>query len=197
MDSSLSKYLKEQQQKVTEFRQALTVESDRGCALFAAAYLDKSLSDLLYVSLVGNRKIEKDLFEGTTPLSAFSSRITMSYYLGLISLACRQDLDIIKKIRNDFAHKINANSFDIQLIKDRCRALKYSYHDKQHGARAHFCAAVMGILAEIDTATITTVPHAEKSTDAPSEKTKNDHRKRIEEVVNELRQTVDEDTSGE
>jgi len=86
MASEFAKHLAAQQENVAAFRKALTAESDRGCALFAAAYLDASLSDFLYVSLVSNKSIEKDLFEGSAPLATFSSRIMMAYYLGLISL---------------------------------------------------------------------------------------------------------------
>ncbi len=85
MNDKIVEHLATQKKKVDSFRKSLTSESDRGCALFAAAYLDVSLSDLLYVSLVGNKNIEKDLFEGTAPLSTFSSRIKLAYYLGLIS----------------------------------------------------------------------------------------------------------------
>src|SRR4051794_30171075 len=111
MSEDPAEFLAKQQKEIEAFRKALTAESDRGCALFAAAYLDHSLSDVLYVSLVANKKIETDLFEGTAPLASFSSRIKMAYYLGLISQPCRRDLDIIRGIRNDFAHKLDADSF--------------------------------------------------------------------------------------
>ena len=104
MDKEVAEHLDTQKRKVQSFRKALTSESDRGCVLLAAAYLDKSLSDLLYVSLVENKNIEKDLFDGTAPLATFSSRIKLAYYLGLISEACRRDLDTIRRIRNDFGH---------------------------------------------------------------------------------------------
>lgn len=45
MDKEVAEHLDAQKRKVQSFRKALTSESDRGCALFAAAYLDKSLSD--------------------------------------------------------------------------------------------------------------------------------------------------------
>jgi hypothetical protein len=83
MDESTAVFLAKQQRETEAFRKPLSAESDRGCALFAAAYLDSSLSDLLYVSLVAKKKIESDLFDGTNPLMTFSSRIKMAYYLGL------------------------------------------------------------------------------------------------------------------
>jgi hypothetical protein len=62
--NSAEHFIKKQRGEFLAFRQALTKESDRGCALFAAAFLDKTLSDLLYLSLVNDKKVERDLFEG-------------------------------------------------------------------------------------------------------------------------------------
>ena len=78
--SEVEKFLAAQKEEVEAFGRAPAAESDRGCDLFAAGYLDKSLSDLLYVSLVS----EKGLFKGTAPLAKFSSRTKMAFYLGLI-----------------------------------------------------------------------------------------------------------------
>ncbi len=116
----------------------------------------------------------------------------MAYYLGLISPACRRDLDIIRKIRNDFAHKLEIDSFGVESIRNRCRELSYSYHEKDASARAHFSAAVMGILGQLHVATLSTIPHSEKSEKPPTDKDKSDHRRRIEQIVNDLRQSEDE-----
>ena len=183
MNEKIQEYLVAQTQKVVQFRQALTSESDRGCALFAAAYLDVCLSDLLYVSLVENKNIDKDLFEGTAPLSNFSSRIKLAYYLGLISRSCRRDLDIVRGIRNDFAHKPEIISFETQSIRDRCKNLSFSYQEKDADPRSHFTAAVMRVLSHIHIATLTTTPHTEKPDDTPSEEDKKGHRELIEKIV--------------
>jgi DNA-binding MltR family transcriptional regulator len=161
MSGSAEEFVTKQQKEVTAFRKALLSESDRGCGLFAAAYLDSSLSDLLYASLVANKKIAADLFEATAPLATFSSRIKMAYYLGLISEPCRRDLNIIRAIRNDFAHKLDIDSFEVQSVQNRCRALAYSYHEHHEAPKAHFVSAVMGILAQIHSATLTATQHQE------------------------------------
>lgn len=183
MNEKIQDYVVAQTQKVVQFRQALTPESDRGCALFAAAHLDVRLSDLLYVSLVENKDIDKDLFEGTAPLSNFSSRIKLAYYLGLISRNCRRDLDIVRGIRNDFAHKPEIISFETQSIRDRCKNLSFSYQEKDADPRSHFTAAVMRVLSHIHMATLTTTPHTEKPDDTPSEEDKKGHRELIEKIV--------------
>ena len=151
------------------FRKALTEESDRGCALFAAAFLDKTLSDILRLSLVEDTKIEKELFEGTTPLSSFSSRIKMTYFLGIISTAARIDLDVIRKIRNAFAHKADSIAFDTQSVADLCRNLAFSYHGQQAKPRAHFTGAASGLLAMLHVTEIESVRPKIKADDAPTE----------------------------
>lgn len=191
MANRITDYIVQQTRKVESFRSALTSESDRGCALFAAAYLNVCLSDLLYVSLVENKRIEDDLFKGTAPLAAFSSRIKLAYYLGLISMGCRRDLDIIRNIRNTFAHDPEVVSFQTESIRDRCKSLSFSYHQKDADPRSHFTAAALGVLAQIHQATLTTIPHTEKPNDSPSEKDKEAHRKRLEEVMKEFNKRTD------
>ncbi|GAD88421.1 hypothetical protein VHA01S_005_00230 [Vibrio halioticoli NBRC 102217] len=80
-------YLKQLVEKRKALRSELAKESDRGCALYATSYIDSALSDLLYCALATDKKIEKELFDGTAPLSTFSARINMAYYLGKISKA--------------------------------------------------------------------------------------------------------------
>jgi DNA-binding MltR family transcriptional regulator len=174
-----SQFVADQITRAKSFRSALTKESDRGCALFAAAYLDKALSDLLYVSLVEDKSIEKDLFDGSAPLGTFSARIKIAYYLGLISVSCRRDLDLVRTIRNDFAHNAEIISFEDQKIAQRCRTFVYSYHEKKERPRAHFTSAVMGTLSQIQGETLLTVPHKPKTNEFPSEDDKESVRKKV------------------
>jgi hypothetical protein len=197
MDNEVAKHLAAQQEKLAAFRKVLTAESDRGCALFAAAYLDASLSDLLYVSLVCDKSIENELFKGTAPLATFSSRITMAYYLGLISPACRRELDIIRAVRNGFAHNLDVISFTTPSVRDRCRSLAFSYHEKQNDPRDDFNASVLAMLAHIHAAILTTVPHTVRLEDTPSSEAKAEHRKLVEEIARLLSEPPDRDVAGD
>jgi DNA-binding MltR family transcriptional regulator len=198
MPTTVPHFLKKQLEEFTAFRKALTHESDRGCALFAAAYLDKALSDLLYLSLVTDKKIEKDLFEGTAPLSAFSDRIKMAYYLGKISKECRADLDTIRGIRNDFAHHATIISFDDQSIADRCRNLQFSYHEKKEARpRAHFTAAACGILAMVQMTGLKSKAPDAKPDDRPSEEEKAAARKQAMESVKALEEELAKRGNGD
>lgn len=76
--------------------------SDRACVIVSAAAIDDSLRALLSTFMV-DYKLD-DLFSGNGPLSSFSSKIKMSYNLGLISKQEHDLIEIIRRIRNDYAH---------------------------------------------------------------------------------------------
>jgi DNA-binding MltR family transcriptional regulator len=63
------------------------------------------------------------LFEGEAPLSTFSSKIKLVYFFGLIPQELYRDLNLVRKIRNKFAHELDRLSFQDQSIADTVRAL--------------------------------------------------------------------------
>ena len=78
-------------------------ESDRGAAVLAGGFVDNYLGVYLR-SLVVDAKIADDLFQSLGPLSSFSQRIALARAFGLISKVAYEDLTLIRKIRNQFAH---------------------------------------------------------------------------------------------
>ena len=86
--------------------------SDRSCVIVAAAYIDELLGYIfkLFLSSPSSEKEDKELFSVYGPLSTFSSKIVLSYRLGLISNYEYKTLQIIRKIRNSFAHDISKDS---------------------------------------------------------------------------------------
>ena len=186
MTIAVEQFVKKQIAEFVAFRKALTKESDRGCALFAAAFLDKALSDLLFLSLVADKRIEKDLFEGTSPLSSFSARIKLAFYLGKISKECRADLDTIRGIRNEFAHRVELISFDNQSIADRCKNLQFSHHKRENRPRGHFTSAASRILAMLQTTGLNSVAPTAKRDDRPTEAEKEVARAQADQALREL-----------
>ncbi len=98
-------------------------ESDRACALLGTSFLDEQLKGLLESFLIDDKKI-KELFSGYGPLASFSSRINMAYALGFLSKTEFSDLELIRKIRNEFAHELHGLQFSSNSIKNRCSELK-------------------------------------------------------------------------
>ena len=96
-------------------------ESDRGCALIIAANLEFRLAELLKAHCVTlTKKIAGSLFEGSGSLATFSARIDVCFAFGIIGNAEFQDLHLIRKIRNDFAHHPSGVDFNSDAIRNRC-----------------------------------------------------------------------------
>lgn len=90
-------------------------ESDRGAAVIAAGFVDNYLG--LYLrSFAVDSKVAEELFQSMGPLSSFSQRITLARAFGFISKQDYEDLTLIRKIRNHFAHHPLDTTFGTQEV---------------------------------------------------------------------------------
>jgi len=104
----------------------LNKESDRGAALIACSYIDDLMQQLLYAYLIeggGSRKVVEALVAGfSAPLGTLSTRNAMAYALGLIAEKEFRDYEIMRRVRNKFAHAVHV-SFESQEVIDLCANL--------------------------------------------------------------------------
>lgn len=98
-------------------------ESDCGFALIAAAWIDDSIQDVIRSRFIDNKKSVDELIVGDAPLATFSARIKLLYCMGIITDDEKKDLNIIRAIRNIFAHQRGRVSFTTREVKDRCLSL--------------------------------------------------------------------------
>lgn len=102
-------------------------ESDRGCVLIAAAYLENVLETLLRRYFSGDtncvKKAVEPLFQIMGPLSSFSAKIKLVFALQLVDDDQYHDLEIVRKIRNMFAHSFEEASFSSQEIADQISSI--------------------------------------------------------------------------
>jgi hypothetical protein len=97
-------------------------ESDRACAVLGAALLDARLESLYKRRLLC---FQEELLSNNGPLGTFSARIRVARALAWISPDVQSDLDVIRLIRNEFAHNFDHKlSFADQSVTDRCKNLK-------------------------------------------------------------------------
>jgi hypothetical protein len=103
---------------LSEFGSRLHGESDRSVALLAAALLDAQLESLFRARL----KHHQDRLIGFDgPLASFSTRIKVARALGWIDGEVEIDLDLIRNIRNRFAHSFDQNlTFEDAEIRGWC-----------------------------------------------------------------------------
>lgn len=78
-------------------------ESDRGAAVLVGGFVENYLG-LYLQSFVVDAKVGDELFGALGPLSSFSQRIALARAYGYISKTQYEDLTLIRKIRNYFAH---------------------------------------------------------------------------------------------
>jgi mannitol operon repressor len=104
-------------------------ETDRGAALVGAALIDTRLERLLRSHLVESKATEELLEGGNAPLATFGSRAKISYALGLITTIEFTESDIIRRVRNEFAHGVHGLTFHNQKISALCNNLKANTPD--------------------------------------------------------------------
>lgn len=98
---------------------------DRSIAIIVASVLDQGLETALLTRL---RPLNPDeeravFFADGAPLSTFSAKITMGYSLGLFGQKARDDLHMIRSIRNTFAHSRLSLDFDQEAVAAACMQL--------------------------------------------------------------------------
>ncbi len=137
-----------------EFMNLLNVaktESDRGMVLINTSLLDDLLQRSLESFLVGHPDVTKLTSGFNAPLGSFSARILASFAVGIINELAYQDLNLLRKIRNDFAHKVEMSFTDPGVVS-RCNQLTGSaqdYGDVQVDARGRFATAAAALILSL------------------------------------------------
>ena len=106
-------------QFVNEFKN----ESDRAAVILGAAKLDALLFQILDRHFKPSLASTDELLDGDSPLSTFSAKIHICYRLGLISADFAKTLNVIRKLRNAFAHEVSGASLASGPQADRLNSL--------------------------------------------------------------------------
>ncbi|MBO5349672.1 MAG: hypothetical protein J6A89_07645 [Clostridia bacterium] len=102
----------------------INVKSDRAMVITSASILDSQLEMLLKEFMITDSKIDERLFNANSSLATLSAKNSMCYYLGIISENEYKNIEIIRKIRNRFAHEIEIKKMcNDQAIIDLCNNL--------------------------------------------------------------------------
>jgi DNA-binding MltR family transcriptional regulator len=103
------------------FIHTLMDESDRGCVLAGAAYLDDEVELLLRDAFLKpdeaiKKCIDPLLKGGNAPLGSFWAKIKVACAMGLISPTLHDALDKVRELRNAFAHKAGPVSLSDERV---------------------------------------------------------------------------------
>ncbi len=119
----------------------IAYESDRGCIIVAAASFDKLLEDIIkrHINKFSvSRSLEKNLFDLSGPISNFSAEISVCRAFGLIDDLAYNDLMILRKLRNAFAHAAEEASFLSSEVKQKVRGMHFVQHCMQETEIARY-----------------------------------------------------------
>lgn len=97
----------------------LLKEGGRGAVLLGAARLDYALERLLKAVMHPHVGGDDNLFDPDRPLGTFSAKISLAYRLGLIEKPVENALQMIRKVRNDFAHSFGDTNLAEQTYQNR------------------------------------------------------------------------------
>jgi len=130
----------------------LIEESDRGCVLVAAAMLEEGLEKIFratFESKRASKTLQDSLFDSNGPLATFSAKIKLAYALALISSDAHEDLEEVRRLRNEAAH--TARDFDflddsvgrrvesihcVQRFRGSFKRYSPKYHRRAEGSKA-------------------------------------------------------------
>jgi hypothetical protein len=115
-----------------KFAAEFSGESDRAAVILGAAKLDVLLYQLLQKVLRPSTSKTDELLEGDSPLGTFSARTLICHRLGLIDDDLFRSINLIRRIRNSFAHELTGVSLDAGAHRDRVRELVAPL--KEHGS---------------------------------------------------------------
>ncbi|WP_296577428.1 hypothetical protein [Phreatobacter sp.] len=102
----------------------LAVATDRSAAILGASIVDVELTAMIRRFLRDDPKLFAEAINGNGFLSSFSARINIAYMINIYGNTAYADLNLIRKVRNDFAHDLRKGDFEEGSIRGRCAALK-------------------------------------------------------------------------
>lgn len=150
-------------QHMLDFVTGLANLDHRSAVILGAARIDVGLERLLKRVMRYHPGGQDNLFGADRPLGSLSAKIALTHRLGLIEPDVEHGLQMIRKMRNDFAHSLETADLSDGPQRNRVRELVrctnpeqsqpavWSYFSgKYPEPLAHFCAALSMLLVAIE-----------------------------------------------
>jgi hypothetical protein len=109
--------------RLASFFREYVHESDRACVILCAAKMDYLLVQILTRFLLPSTSKDDELLDSEKALGSFSSHILACYRLGLIDADLMRALNLLRRLRNSFAHETSSGSLDAAPHRDRIREM--------------------------------------------------------------------------
>ena len=95
----------------------LASSDDHTVAIIAGTIVEARLRQAIEKVIVRDAEIEKEMFRPSGPLGDFAAKIRLAFLLGIISKEGYDNLDILKTVRNRFAHWVEVENFKSSNVK--------------------------------------------------------------------------------
>jgi DNA-binding MltR family transcriptional regulator len=96
---------------------------DRMIAIVGATLVDDRLGLAIRSRMRRDKTVAKRLFGVSRPLGTFSTKIDLGYMLGIYSKQGFRELNIVREVRNEFAHQIRSLDFSAETVRKKCMDL--------------------------------------------------------------------------
>lgn len=93
--------------EAVDFVLGLAAESDRSAVILGAARLDVALERLLKQVMQHHPGGNDNLFDADRPLGSFAAKIALAHRLNLIDRHLEHALQMVRRLRNQFAHSVD------------------------------------------------------------------------------------------
>lgn len=133
------------------FLDVLNSESPRGGVLVAASFIENLLYKIIEAFLLHGKPKEQILSGFNAPIGSLSAKIALAAALGLINERERRECDLIRRIRNKFAHNVHP-TFDDEDIKSLSLELTFRampYDDVKIEAKGSFSSAAVALILNL------------------------------------------------
>ena len=98
-------------------------KNDRGAAILLATNVENALQIALLRMFKTRKDQARGLFGSNSPLGTFANKIQMAYALDIFGDETKANLDIIRTVRNAFAHAKIPIKFETPQVKNACAHL--------------------------------------------------------------------------
>lgn len=132
-------------------------ETDRGAAVLAGSFAEHALGTYLQ-HRVSSSGLAERLFGPVGPLSSFSQRIAVAFAFGQISRTQYADFELVRQVRNHFAHhpleasfsspEVNKLAVKMSIYSDKEAMLYHPEESRPRIAYLFTCALLCGNLLD-------------------------------------------------
>ena len=103
----------------SDFIQEINQEkNDRGAAILAVTNVENILETCIVRSIIDDGRFYDKLFGFNAPISTFDNKIRIAYALEIISTQMYENLNVIRALRNAFAHSKIPITFETKEVEE-------------------------------------------------------------------------------